>query len=95
PNLTCTIAQGNAVGIQKWYEDSVTKGADRGDATRTGSLEYLGPDKKEVLFRINFTCGLLKMEMHPSTANSSEIKRMKFEIWVETMSLDAESLQRG
>jgi hypothetical protein len=95
PNLTCTIAQGNAAGIQGWYHDTITRGMADPQAQRSGSLEFLAPDKTEVLFRINFHCGMLRMDMLPSTANSNEIKRMKFEIFIDEMKLDGESLQRG
>ncbi|HEX4451146.1 MAG TPA: phage tail protein [Kofleriaceae bacterium] len=96
PNISCTIAQGNSQNIQKWYADTVNKGMSDPKAQRSGSLEFLGPDRAEVLFRINlFHCGLLSMTMQPSTANSAEIKRMKFEIFVSEMKLDGESLTRG
>ncbi len=49
-----------------------------------------------MLFRITFSdCGLLSFKIMPSTANSNEIKRMKFEIFIDEMKLDGESLQRG
>ena len=50
---------------------------------------FLAPDKQEVLFRINMSeCGLLSFKINPSTANSNEIKRARFEMFVGEMKLD-------
>jgi hypothetical protein len=96
PNISCTIAQGHAAGIQKWYEQCVANGLADPKSQRTGSLEFLAPDKSEVLFRINlYECGLLSFKIMPSTANSAEIKRAKFELFASRMELDGESLTRG
>ena len=96
PNITGTIAQGNAAGLQQWYKQTVANGIADPKAQRSGSLEFLAPDKTEVLFRIVFAqCGLLKLEMMPSTANSAEIKRMKFEIFVSEMELDGKNMASG
>jgi hypothetical protein len=52
-------------------------------------LEFLAPDRNKVLFRINMDqVGLLSTQMLQSTANSDQIKRVKFEVYVGQMLLD-------
>jgi hypothetical protein len=89
PNIVGHIAQGYGDGFQKWYDTYVATGMSDPKAQKTGSLEFLAPDKSKVLFRINlFEVGLLSYKINPSTANADEIKRAKFELYVGRMELD-------
>jgi hypothetical protein len=89
PNLSCTIALEKADGIFRWYDEYVVKGRKDPKAQKTGSLEFLAPDRSKALFRINlFQLGILKAHMMPSTANADQIKRVKFELYVSEMRLD-------
>lgn len=89
PNLTGTIAMGYAKQLLAWHEKYVQKGAVDGAQQRTGMIEFLGPDKSKVLFRIQLSeVGLFSLSMQQSTANSDQIKRVKFELYVGNMSLD-------
>ena len=89
PNLSATISLDKADGILEWYEKYVVKGHRDPKAQKSGSIEFLTPDRNEVLFRITlFNMGLLKAQMQQSTANSDTIKRVKFELYVTEMKLD-------
>ena len=58
-------------------------------AQRTGSIEFLSPDKSKTLFRINLSeVGLLNTNVVASTANQDQIKRAKFELYVGKMEID-------
>ena len=58
---------------------------------KTGSLEFLGPNKSEVLFRINlYEVGMIAVSMMASTANADQIKRAKFELYIGRMDLDGD-----
>jgi len=89
PAISGTIALGYADGLLKWYEEYVVKGMADPKAQKSGSLEFLAPDRNEVLFRINlFEVGLHHLSMVQSHANADQIKRMKFELYVGRMDLD-------
>ncbi len=92
PNLSGTISLAKADGILDWYEQYVVKGKKDPRAQRSGSIEFLAPDRSQVLFRITlYDMGLLKAAMVQSTANSDQIKRIKFDLYVGAMKLDGPS----
>jgi len=97
PNLTGTISAAYAENLLKWHDKEVGKGqferagkkGKSGQAGRTGTLEFLSPDKAKTLFRINLSeIGLLSANFIASTANSDQIKRVKFELYIGQMDLD-------
>lgn len=89
PNLSGTISLAKADGILDWYEQYIVKGKKDPRAQRSGSISFLSPDRKQVLFRIALTnVGILKAGVQQSTANSDQIKRVKFELYVGSMTLD-------
>jgi hypothetical protein len=89
PGITGTISLGYADGLIKWYDEYVVKGMADPKAQKSGSIEFLSPDRAEVLFRINlYEVGLHHLSMVQSQANADQIKRMKFELYVGRMDLD-------
>ncbi len=89
PNITGTISLEYAKGLLDWYNKYVYKGTADPKAQKTGSIEFLSPNKAETLFRINlFDVGLLHASMLQSTANADQIKRVKFEMYVGRMEMD-------
>jgi hypothetical protein len=89
PNIVGTISLEKADGILDWYNDYVVKGKKDPKAQKSGSLEFLSPDRSKTLFRITmFHMGILKASVQQSTANSDSIKRVKFELYVSDMQLD-------
>jgi hypothetical protein len=89
PNINGTISLEKADGILDWYEEYVVKGKKDPKAQRSGSLEFLSPDRGKTLFRITmFHMGIKDAKVLPSTANADQIKRVKFEIMVGSMKLD-------
>jgi len=89
PTITGTIAEGEYTkNIELWYQQSVTRGMADWRAQRTGALEFLAPNRADVLFRVKFEGGLNGFSMAPSSGNASEIKRRKFEIYFEKFDLD-------
>jgi hypothetical protein len=89
PHISGTIAAEYTDGLHDWYQKYVVKGQADPKAQKTGSLEFLTPDRKSTIFRINlFDVGLIGLSMQSSTANSDQIKRMKFELYVGRMDLD-------
>jgi hypothetical protein len=54
----------------------------------SGAIEFLTPDRASTIFRIDlFDVGLLSAAIQQGTANSDQIKRVKFEMFVGKMTL--------
>jgi hypothetical protein len=78
--------------LLKWVQDNA-KGNAENKAQLTGSIEFLGPDRETVVFRLNlYEVGLVSYSLLPSTANEDKLKRAKFELFVGRMDLDGASL---
>ncbi|MEO6774376.1 MAG: phage tail protein [Kofleriaceae bacterium] len=89
PAITGTIALGYADSILKWYDDAVVTGRADPSVQKSGSIEFLSPDRGSVLFRLNlYEVGIGHAQIPQSTANSDQIKRVKFELYVGRMDLD-------
>jgi hypothetical protein len=92
PQLSGTIAMGYANKLLDWHKQTVHGDAGKArheKSHRTAMLEFLAPNKNKVLFRINMDeVGLLSTQMIQSTANSDQIKRLKFDLYVGAMELD-------
>jgi hypothetical protein len=89
PSISGTIAAQYADGLLDWYNKYVVTGQADTKGQKTGALEFLSPDRKSVLFRITLKeVGLHSLSMMQSTANSDQIKRMKFELYVGRMDID-------
>lgn len=86
PNLVCSISMAFADGVQEWYERYVRKGQNDRRAQRHGSIEFLGPNKKEVLFELSLDqVGLAKSPVVESSGNQHGIKMVKFELFCGSM----------
>lgn len=90
PNLTCTISTQYGEAFHEWYRKYIHKGARaQSGEMKTGSLEFLSPDRSRTLFRVNlYELGLLSLSIPQMSANSDQIKRYKFELSVGSMDLD-------
>ncbi len=89
PNITGTIALGYADKLLQWHHDYIVTGKKDHQAQMSGALEYLSPDRKSVIFRINlFNVGLASAQVVQATANQDQIKRVKFDMFVGSMTLD-------
>ena len=88
PHLTGTLAMGYCDAIHKWREESIDKGAADPSVQKHGSLMFKDP-KGNTLFSIELDhVGLFDFKMMPSTANSDQIKRAKFDLLVGVMDID-------
>lgn len=89
PSLSGTIALGYADGILDWYNKAVVVGGADPAMQKSGSLEFLAPDRAQVLFRLNlYEVGIHHAQILQSTANADSIKRVKYELYVGRMDLD-------
>ncbi|MGE0868929.1 MAG: phage tail protein [Kofleriaceae bacterium] len=90
PNIVGTIAEQHAGALLDWHESYVRSGTSDPKAQKTGSIEFLAPNKHETLFAIDlFDLGIMSVSMPQAQANSEQIKRIKFELYVGRMDLVA------
>lgn len=91
PKLSCTIGAAFAHDILKWHHTVNAKGEHEEQAQTTGCLEFLAPDKSQVLFRLNlYEVRIVDCKFVQANANADQIKRVKFELLVGAMDLDAD-----
>ncbi len=89
PHITGTIALEYADKLMEWHEKYVMKGQSDPKAQKTGSLEFLTPQRDKTIFSINmYEVGLMSLQVLPSQANQDRIKRLKFELYVGRMDLE-------
>ena len=89
PNINGTIGLGYADSLIAWYQKYVVDGQADTSAQKTGSIEFLSPDRASVIFRLNlYEVGIHHLSIVPSPANADQIKRAKFELYVGHMDLD-------
>lgn len=96
PNITGTISLEHSKGLLDWYKKYVQTGQDDPSAQKTGSIEFLSPNKQDTIFRINlYEVGLISTSVQQSTANADQIKRVKFELYVGRMDMDTNGSGMG
>lgn len=87
-DLRITCPELHAKPLYDWHEDFVIKGNNGSDKELSGSLEYLGTDLQEVLFTIKFqNLGIFKVSPDKVEAGSENLRRVKAEMYCETMEL--------
>jgi hypothetical protein len=97
PNLSGTISLKYADKLIQWHKDYIKTSDGPGtkdpSAQKSGAIEFLSPDRKQTIFRINlYEVGLAYVGVEPSKANDDSIKRLKFELYVHRMDLDGSSI---
>jgi len=89
PNLVLTMPESHADEFYKWHEDFVIKGNNGDDAEKGGTLEYLTPNLKEVLFTLTFQhLGIFKLTPEKVESGSEQLRRIKAEMYCEDMKFD-------
>jgi hypothetical protein len=97
PNITGTISLRYADNLLKWYKDYIRTqegpGIRDSAAQKSGSIEFLSPDREQTILRINLVdVGLVYVGVDPSSANEEQIKRLKFELYVHRMNIEGSSI---
>ena len=93
PHIVGTLGLDYADDLLAWRDKYHRDGSSEVDNQRTGELEFLGPDKKTVIFSINlFEVGIHKVALQQSQANQDSIKRVKYELYVGYMEMDGPAL---
>jgi hypothetical protein len=89
PPINGTISLNYAGQVLKWYNQYIQTGRRDDKSQRSGAIEFLSPNRKDVIFRINlYEVGINFAAIEASTANADSIKRCKFELYVHHMEMD-------
>jgi hypothetical protein len=84
PNLAITLPEVDSEAFRRWHEDFVIKGNNGDDAEKNGTLEYLGPNLKDVLFTLTFRhLGIFKLTPEKFDAERENIRRLRAEMYCE------------
>lgn len=84
PNLVITLAESHAEPFYGWHESFVIKGQNDQSKEKSGSLEYLAPDLKTVLFTLTFkNLGVFKVAPDKMEAGGEGVRRVKAEMYCE------------
>ena len=84
PNLVITLTEHAGQGFYDWHEKFVLEGHNTPEYEKTGTLEYLDSNMKDILFVCHFHhLGILKLT--PDKLGAEEIRRMKVEMYCESM----------
>jgi phage tail-like protein len=87
-DLSFTCPEAFAKPLYDWHEDFVIKGNNGQDKELGGSIDYLGTDLREVLFTVKFqNLGIFKVSPEKAEAGSENLRRVKAEMYCETMEL--------
>ncbi len=71
PNLVITFPESSSKEFNDWHKDFVIQGHNGQDKEKEGTLEYLGPDLKEVLLTVTFH-GLRMLKVAPDNIVSRD-----------------------
>ena len=83
-NLAVTLPDANAEPFYNWHESFVIKGNNGRDEERSGTLEFLRPDLKEVLFTLELkNLGIFRLTPEKVEAGSENIRRVKAEMYCQ------------
>jgi hypothetical protein len=83
-NLAVTLLEANAEAFYNWHESFVIKGNNGPDEERSGTLEFLAPDLKEVLFTLELkNLGIFRLTPEKVEAGSENIRRVKAEMYCQ------------
>ena len=87
-NIIVYLAAEHAGDFMNWYQEFIVRGDKDTKQERDGFLEFLGPDSETVLFTVNLNrLGIHRLSIEKSEANTEQIKRVKVELYLESMDL--------
>ena len=88
PDVELTVAESHAGDLRTWHQDFVISGNNDSSHEKTGSIEMLSPDLKDVLLRLDLTgVGIYALADVPVEANEEGIRRVKAKLYCEEMRL--------
>ncbi|HTP20840.1 MAG TPA: phage tail protein [Solirubrobacteraceae bacterium] len=96
PDLVVALAETGATTWEQWYEDFVINGNNGADKEKSGTLDYLDPSMRNVLFSVGFRgLGIFKFFPENAEANSQNLRRVQAEMYCEQLALVAGEFGAG
>lgn len=93
PDLVVTVADANADPFYQWYDEFVVRGGGNDGAERKGTLEYLAPNRQDVLFTLTFShLGIYSIEPDGAGDASETVRRVKVKMYCEDITFDYRSV---
>lgn len=91
PDLSFHMSQKHAGSVFDWYEEVVLKGKKDPIACRNGAIEFLAPNRRDVLLRIVLKeVGIKSFSRPKMEANQDAVARCKVDLFVGSMELDGD-----
>ena len=88
PDLKIHMSMAHSASVLEWYKMVVIEGLPETEFETTGAIEFLGPDRQTVLGKISlYGVGIKGFSMGKSEANSDQMKRCTFDLYVSHMGL--------
>jgi hypothetical protein len=89
PDLKVHMSLHYATTIMEWYRMVVLEGQRETDFETDGAIEFLSPDRKQVLGTVNlYGVGIKSFNVDKSEANTDQLKRCTFDLYVSHMGLN-------
>jgi hypothetical protein len=87
-DVVATLDEGQADSFYKWHEDFVIKGNNGADKEKSGTLEYLSADLRQVLFTLTLKgLGIRALRPVPVDTTNESVRRVQVQMYCEDMSL--------
>ncbi len=92
PDLSFHVSHKHSGSVFDWYKQVVLDGQKDSMAERNGAIEFLSPNKQDVLLRIKLNDVGIKMFSRPKMeANQDQIARCKVDLFVGSMELEGDA----
>jgi hypothetical protein len=89
PDLSCHMPLQFSDEVLDWYNKFVIDGEKDPSAERNGAIEFLSPDRAEVIFRITlYDVGIKSFTVSKAEAGKNEVQKCKFDLYVGSMELE-------
>jgi hypothetical protein len=86
PELSVTVSVEHAESLIKWHERFVRAGAKDKEEEKSGSIEFLSPNRGQTMFDISLeNVGIKGLSLIRSDAGGDAIKRVKVDLYVGNM----------
>jgi hypothetical protein len=90
PNITFYMATAYADDFIKWHNDFIITGDRDIDQYKTGSIEYMAPNHDDSLLCLDlYGMAINSLALEKAEAHSDKVSRVKIELSVERMEIDA------
>ena len=86
PDLAITFAESGSDGFRQWHENFVINGNSGQTNEKNGTLDYLSPNMKDVLFTLTFQhLGIFRLTPDKQVAGAEQVRRLRAEMYCEEM----------